>query len=690
MESRKRQCVDERNEAQDCASSAQTFLGCFPYAGLRWATEGRAGAGVHVFPLLFPFKSPRLHIEDRTGRYGELGNNMKTRTTASLGLAAFSLAALPLAVQAQSADTGETGRLNPLVVTATLAPRTADETLASVTVLDEASLRRQDPTSITDMLRGQPGVDVTSNGSYGKNSSVYLRGTGNESTALMIDGIRLRSATAGGAAWHYLEPRMFERAEIVRGPRGSLYGADAVGGVVQLFTHEAEDGGPHPRIAAGGGSFNTQRYSAGLSGSSGGTRYSFSGSHFSTDGTPVRRDGGDKGYDNTSALARLAHTFEGGAEVGVLALRARGSNEYDGGEMDFVQQVAGVYGELPVTENWRSRLTLSESRDELDNHAQATQWEPAGTSVIDTRSQTARWQNTLSLGFHELVAGAEYSEDKVSGTTDFDVDSRDNMAVFAQGLLDLAPFAVQASLRYDDNEAYGDEVTGSLALGYDLDGSHTLRASYGTAFRAPTFNDLYWPNSGNPQLDPETSETVEVGVRGQYRDWYWDLAAYQTDLDDMIAWAPTESGLWAPQNIAEARIRGVELSGGAEIDDWTLAAALNWSDPENRSGLNAGNRIQRRASQSARFDVDRELGEWSLGGSWVLQGHRYNDAANENRIGGFGLVNLRAGWQFAPLWTARLTVENALDKEYATARFSSGDDYLNAGRAAFVSVHFGQ
>lgn len=602
--------------------------------------------------------------------------------TSSRGLAAFALAALPLAAQAQSDTvTDDADSLNPVVVTAALAPRTADQSLSSVTVLDEATLRRQDPTSITDLLRGQPGVDVTSNGSFGKNSSVYIRGTGNESTVLMIDGIRLRSATAGGAAWHYLDPRMFQRAEIVRGPRGSLYGADAVGGVVQLFTPDSEEGGPHPRISVGGGSFDTQRYSAGFSGSSGGTRYSFAGSHFTTDGTPVRRGGEDKGYDNTSGLVRLSHTFDGDAEVGVLALRARGSNEYDGGENDFVQQVAGIYGELPVTDYWRSRLTLSEARDEFDSV------DSFGFSIIDTRTQTARWDNTFTFGAHQLIAGAEYDEDRVSGTTDFDVNSRDNTAVFVQGLFDFEPFAVQASLRYDDNESYGDEVTGSLALGYDLDARHTLRASYGTAFRAPTFNDLYWPGDGNPDLNAETSETVEFGVRGQYERWYWDLAAYQTDLDDMIAWAPTDSGLWAPMNINEARIRGVELSTGMKIDDWTLATALSYTDPEDRQ---TGNRIQRRATQSLRFDVDRELGDWSLGGSWVVQNHRYQDAANQDRIGGFGVVNLRAGWQFAPLWSARLSVENALDKEYTTARFSNGDDYLNAGRAAFVSLHFGQ
>ncbi|QJQ94901.1 MULTISPECIES: TonB-dependent receptor [Halomonadaceae] len=610
---------------------------------------------------------------------------MKSRITGH-NLAALCLCCAPLAAVAQSpSDTAardESLTLNPVVVTAALAPRTAEQSLASVTVLDEATLRRQDPTSLTELLRGQPGVDIQSNGTYGKSSSVYIRGTSNDSTLLMIDGIRLRSATAGGASWQYLDPRMFQRAEIVRGPRGSLYGADAVGGVVQLLTREGEEGAPQPFISAGGGSFDTQRYTAGLSGSSGGTRYSFAGSHFSTDGAAIRREGEDKGFDNTTGFARLSHIFDGGGEIGVLALRARGNSEYDTGEIDFVQQVAGVYGELPITDHWRSRVTLSEARDESDNYSDATQWSPASVSAIDTRTRTARWENTFDMGAHELIAGAEYAEDRVSSSNDYDRDSRDNIAVFTQALFDFAPFTVQASLRYDDYADFGDEVTGNLALGFALDDYHTLRASYGTAFKAPTFNDLYWPGSGNPKLGPETSESVEVGIRGQYQHYFWDLAVYQTDLDDMIAWAPTDSGLWTPMNINEARIRGIELSAGTQIDDWTLAAALTYLDPENRE---TGNRLQRRASQSMRLDVDRELGEWSLGGSWVVQNHRYNDAVNEERLGGFGLVNLRAGWQFAPLWSARFTVENALDKEYETSR-----DYLNAGRAAFVSVHFGQ
>ena len=592
-------------------------------------------------------------------------------------LAAFTMAALPLAVQAQSASATATASntLNPVVVTAALAPRTANESLSSVTVIDEAALRRQDPVSITDLLRGQPGVDVSSNGSFGKNSSVFIRGTGSAQNVLMIDGIRLRSATSGGAAWQYLEPRMFERAEIVRGPRGSLYGADAMGGVIQLFTPQGEDEGPQPRISVGGGSFNTQRLSAGVSGKEGGTRYSFSGSHFNTDGQPVRRNGDDKGYDNTSALARVSHTFANGAEAGVLALRARGHNEYDGGENDFVQQVAGVYGELPMTGSWRSRLTLSESRDESDNVADF------GDTSFNTKIRTARWENTVTVGAHEVVAGAEYSEDRVDSTTAYDETSRSNAAIFTQALLDFSPFTLQGSLRFDDNESYGDEVTGSVGIGYDVDGHHTLRANYGTAFNAPTYNQLYFPGFGNPDLASETSESIEVGVRGQYARWFWDAALYQTDIDNLIV------GQGLQFNVPETRIRGAELSAGVDVNEWTLAAALTYTDPENRL---TGKRLQNRASQSLRLDVDRELGDWSLGGSWVAQNHRYRDAANEDRLSGYGLVNLRAGWQFAPLWSARVTLENVLDQDYVTTRSFDGADYINAGRAGFLSVHFGQ
>lgn len=597
-----------------------------------------------------------------------------------LGFAGVSLCLSPLTALAQGATEQpgqEVDRLNPITVTATRAPRTADDTLASVTVIDEATLREQDPVEITDLLRGQPGVNVNANGSFGKTSGVSIRGAGNSGTLLMIDGIRLRSATAGGAAWQFLDPRMFERAEIVRGPAGSLYGADAVGGVVQLFTPEGE-GGPSPSVTLGGGSFDTRRGSASLSGSHGGTRYHFAASHVKTDGIALREGGDRKGYDNTSALVRVSQELGDRARAGVLALRARGNSEYVGGDNDYVQQVAGVYGELDFNDNWSGRLTLSESRDELEDFS-------AFPGVFNTKTQTARLDNTLTLGNHQLIVGAEYAEDKVDSTTAYDKDSRDNTAVFAQGLLDFSPLTVQAALRHDDNEAYGNKLTGSLALGYDIDDSHTVRASYGTAFRAPNFNELYYPGFRNPDLEPETSKSYELGLRGQYGAGFWDLSAYQTDVKKMIA-NEFIGGVYAPYNVNKARLRGVELGAGASLHDWDLRAALTWADPEDRA---TGKRLRREASQTLRLDADHSVGDWELGASVIAENQRYEDADNSHRLGGYGLVDLRATWHFAPAWFARVNVNNVFDKDYVTA-YDTFDDYgyQNAGRSAMLSVGF--
>lgn len=587
----------------------------------------------------------------------------------------------------QAVDGDSVINLDPVVVSASLTPTTASDSLASVTVIDEQTLRRRDPVSLTDVLRGQPGVDVSTNGGFGKTASVYLRGTGSQSTLLMIDGIRLRSATLGTPGWQYLDPQMFDRVEIVRGPRGALYGADAVGGVVQLFTRDAEQGPPVPSISLGGGSFDSHRGFASLAGGSGGTSYQFSASRLETDGAPIIEGGEDRGYDNTTGLMRVAHRFDGGAEIGVLGLRASGNTEYEGGNSDYVQQVAGAFAELPVTADWISRVTLSQAQDQLDDYADF------GNSVFDTTTHTARWDNTFDIGRHQLVAGAEYLEDEVDSTVAFDEDSRDNLAVFTQALMDFEPFSVQAGLRYDDNQAFGEEVTGQLALGYQLDDIHTLRASYGTAFRAPTFNELYYPGFSNPDLDAEESESIELGVRGQYRDAFWDLAAYQTDIDNLIANSVRDE-VSGPYNVNSARIRGIELSGGVEIEQWILSAALTYTDPEDRD---TGNQLARRARQSARLDADRQVGDWNLGASLVAQSHRYDDAANQRRIPGYGTLDLRAGWRFAPGWKARLSVEDVFDREYATANYSrfSGSgveysEYISPGRTAWLTVGFGE
>lgn len=574
------------------------------------------------------------------------------------------------------ADESEaTRQLDPIVVTATLGPRTAGESLSSVTVIDEEAIRQRNPREINDLLIGQPGLDITTNGSYGKAASVFTRGVGSESTVLLVDGIRIRSATTGGAPWQFVSPTLLQRIEIVRGPRSSLYGADAAGGVIQGFTQgSAEES--RGWVSAGAGNFDTQQAGAGVSGREGRNGYSFAVNNFKTDGTEVFADGEDKGYRNTSGVASLSHHLDNGGEVSVLMMRAEGNNEFEGGESEFAIQTLGAKMDLVATDYLQSSIQFSESRDESDSLRGTTE------STFNTRTRTARWQNTVTAGVHEFVAGLEHTADEVTSTEDYDETSRTNDAVFTQASLNFGPTDLLLSLRRDDNEAYGAETTGGAALGYALDRNHRLRTSYSTAFRAPSFNDLYYPGFGDPELEPEQARSVEIGMSGRYQTWFWDLAVYQTDVEDLSLTDGQTAG-----SVPEARIRGVEMGSGLEVGQWKLAAAVTLMDPRNPEN---DNRLRRRTHQTARLDIDRSLGAWSFGGSVAAQGYRYNDEENEVRLPGFATVNLRAGWEFARDWTASLTVNNVLDKQYTTTKktFGGREDYLAAGTSSLLSVRY--
>ncbi|HLT14170.1 MAG TPA: TonB-dependent receptor [Marinobacter sp.] len=587
---------------------------------------------------------------------------------------------VPLAFPAGAVDKQtEERRLEPIVVTATLGPLTVGESLSSVTVIDEETIRQQSPSEFSQLLRGQAGINVTGNGSFGKTTSVYTRGTANDSTLLLVDGVRLRSATSGGPSWQYFPVELIERVEIVRGARSSLYGSDAVGGVVQAFTLDPKDT-PAGWVEAGAGNFNTQKGSAGIAASAGNTRFSLSGLHKETDGTAVITDGKDRGFRNTAGIGRVVHELESGGEASLVVVQSEGSTEYEGGDIDFMIRTIGFGLDTPVSEYWRQSLQFSESRDDTDNVT------PTYFAAFNTRSRAARWDNTFTWNVHELVVGAELMTDEVSGTTDYLESSRTNSALYSQLRLNFGPTDVQLSLRGDDNEAYGKNETGGIALGHALDRSHRVRVSYGTAFRAPTFNDLYFPGA-NPDLEAEESGTVEVGASGHYQNWFWDGALFQLDVDNLIAWSPTPGGLWTPMNVNEARIRGVELSTGFEWDGWRGDAALTLLDTEDRE---TGNRLQRRSGKTLRLDLSKRVGTWDFGGTVVAEGYRYDDRSNNDRLPGFATLDLRAGWRFAPDWSTRLTLANVLDKEYTTARYDSQNDldYIAAGRSAMLTVRY--
>lgn len=569
--------------------------------------------------------------------------------------------------------------LNPVVTTANQTERTWDRTLSSISLVGREDIDRQQPQQIAELLRARPGIDVISNGPFGKTTSLYVRGTNSDHALMLVDGIRMGSVSAGSASWQFLPPSLIERMEIVRGPRGSIYGADALGGVINVFTREGRDE-TRPWAEVGAGSFGSYRVGGGIEGGSDNSRFSVGVSQFETDGIALRPGGEDKGYDNSSFVGRFSHDFDSGVSLGVTSLHSQGTTEYQGGETDFVQQALGTRLAFSPTGFWDSTVTVSRSLDEGETT-------PDGGSVsrFDTTRDMVRWQNSLYAGDHEFVVGADSRDDQLESTTAYPEDSRSNTGVFAQALLDFNPVSLEAGVRQDDNEAYGETTTGSFGAGYHFNDEHRLRVTWGEGFKAPSFNNLYFPGFGNPDLEPEESTSVELGVSGRYSQWYWDAVAYQTKADNLIE-SVFAGGVFQPENVNEARIRGMEFGSGAEVGAWRFYGALSYTDPENRQ---TGNRLRRRAKESARIEVDRELGDWSLGASVIAQGHRYDDEDEQVRLAGFGLLNLRAGWGFARGWEARLTVDNALDKDYVTARNSLDDfDYQQPGRSVFLRVQY--
>lgn len=580
-------------------------------------------------------------------------------------------------------------QLDPIVVTGTYGPKTVGESLSSITVIDEEAIRSKAPADFTELLRGQPGINVTGNGSFGKNTNVNIRGVQNAGTVFLLDGVKVHSATGGGAPWQFIPTDLIQRVEVVRGPRSSLYGADAMGGVVQAFTLDPKHG-QRGWIETGAGNFGTQKTSAGISGTSGNTRFSLSGLHKETDGTAVVEDGDDRAFRNTAGLGRIVHDFDNGAEASAMLLQSQGDTEYESGNTDYSIRTIGLGLTVPVNDYWRSGLQLSESRDDEKSFS------GSGKSYFNTRLRQARWENTFSYSNHELVAGAEFQQDEVNSSSTFNETSRENTAVFSQLRMNFDPFDAQLSLRSDDNEAYGTKETGGIALGYSFDNFHRIRASYGTAFRAPTFNNLYSPYSksakgyefqGNPDVKPEQSESYELGLSGNYQAWFWDLAVYQMDVEDLIITDKIKGSINTKVNVDTARIRGAELSGGYEFNGWRTAVALTYMDPENRE---TGKQLQRLTKRTARFDLDKTIGNFMVGGSVIAEGDRYDDAANKDKLSGFATLDLRAGWKFAPNWSTRLTLANMLDKEYSTAIADKKNDtnYIAAGRTGMMTLRY--
>lgn len=580
-----------------------------------------------------------------------------------------------------------------MVVTATRTEQATNELAAATTVYTRKDIDRLQVKTLPELLQGTTGVDLTQQGGYGKLTDVFIRGTNSDNVLVLVDGIKVGSVTTGTSSFEFVPIDQIERVEIVRGPNSSLYGSEAIGGVIQIFTRKGSTTGNKPNIVmdAGAGSYDTYRASGTVSGKWKNSWYTLGSSQIGTNGINATQPtpgayGVDQpdhdGYNNTSVNARLGHRFDNKAEVDAFFMRSQGTTWYDGNYQNktgFINQVAGLTGSMNILDNWHSTLRLGQSNDYNNNFA------PDGSysSSFYTTRWNATWLNKITLSdHHQLTLGSDYRLDQLNSSEQYSKTSRYDAGVFAE--LHSQVFDnhfINASVRYDNNQQFGNYVTGNFGWRYNWAHGISVLASFGNAFKAPSFNDLYYPNYGNSSLKPEQSTSFETGLAGNH-DWgQWQLRAYHTDIDNLITpVCNSVSYTCIAENIGKAKIEGVESEIGTQIYGWNAKLGADILNPLDKI---TNLRLPRRADKTLSVDLSRSFGSIDVGAKLLAQDYRYDNPANTIKVAGYATVDLRSAYHFDKNWTVNAKLSNLLDKSYQTS-----NNYNSLGRNFFFSIHY--
>ncbi|WP_313042395.1 TonB-dependent receptor domain-containing protein [Acinetobacter sp.] len=582
---------------------------------------------------------------------------------------------------------------------ANIVEQDAQKTLAAVTVIDREEIERKQFTSLQELLRTVPGVTYSNTGGLGKVTSVSIRGTGNRHALVLVDGQKVGSATLGETAFEHFPIDQIERVEVLRGPRSSLYGSEAISGVIQIFTRKGTQNGVKPFASFTYGSHETYQSNVGLNVKHDNTWATLSLAGTKTQGIDATNineanDLDKDGYENKSASLRMGHKFNDQFNVDASVLVVDGENEYDNRDdwgspyidannvhSKIEQNVYSIGATYKPFDVWTTGLKLGRSEDKLDSR-------DANPSVINTQRDSLSWLNTLNFNKQNtLMLGFDYQNDEVSGTKAYAVKERDNKAYFAQYLGSFGSFDVQGAVRQDDNEQFGNHTTGSATLGYRFNDTVQSYVSYGTAFKAPTFNDLYWPGSENPTLVPEESENYEIGFKGVISNVQWELNGFYNEIENMIAWAPNATGNYVPSNIDNAKIKGAELSFTQQLNDFVWNVNYTYQEPENETAGLHGKQLFLKPKQIFNASADYTMDKWTVGASVHAEDKRYTNATNTAELGSFATVDTRVTYQATPEFSVQAKLANIFDKEYST-NYSNSTLFNQDGRTAWVTLRY--
>ncbi len=586
--------------------------------------------------------------------------------------------------------------LPEVVVTATRTERPPERALADVTLIDRATIERSGAASFAELLQALPGVETSQNGGVAGLTGIFLRGTRTAQTLVLVDGIRLENPTSGGANLEFIPIASIERIEIVKGPASSLYGSGAIGGVIQIFTRGGSFtglSGIRQEASVALGTQGTGALSAALSGQTAVTRWSVSASNDRTDGFEATLPGSpsyqaDRDPSRRSSVAAsFAHRVSERLEFGANARAARGHTAYDdafstpqSAVFDFGSDAVSVFARVQPVPGWESTLRMGETA--IDYSFRAFSFAPR------TQSRTITWQNTYALASGSLLFGVEHLRQRIAGegvtTGGFSYvrDERATRSAYAGYELQRGAHSLRANLRRDQIDGFGAETSGALAYGWRATPNWRLRASVGSAFRAPTFDDLYSPFGANPALRAERSLGWEFGADYSHGATRVRTALFANRIDDAIEL----DSAFVPQNLAVTRVRGLSVDMSQAVGALMLRAALTVQDPRGEwldpaTGTLRTGELARRARHYGLLGASWRGGGWRLGAELVGQGARSDtDGA---ALGGYVIVNADAAWEFARGWEIFARGTNLGERAYQTA---SG--YASAPRQLLLGVRF--
>jgi vitamin B12 transporter len=613
------------------------------------------------------------------------------------------LAAL-LSFNASAAD----GDAQTVVVTGTREPTPLSQIAADVVVIDADTIRASTADSIEDLLRREAGMQLSRSGGPGQSAGVFIRGAAAGNTLVLVDGVRVGSATLGIASLEAIGLAQVERIEVLRGPGSSLYGADAVGGVVQIFTRRGAAGDARWSAHAAAGGERSFEADLGVSGTaSAAIDYAAGASHAASRGVSALREGDafgnfnpdSDGYHRSGGQLALGLTPAPGHRIGLQAVASRLNAQFDASEFappDFAQDASPDFRNRQRTDqvslDYRGAIT-PQFTTTAQVARQSDRLQSGGNLIdrFDTVREQATWQNAWKpVEGQQLLLAVDAMREKAQSNAFVADVQRRNTAVVLGYAGHFGEHALQIDVRHDDNADFGGVNTGRIGWTMDLTRTLRLRALAGSTFRAPSFNDLYFPGYGVPGIQPERGRSVELGLSWRtdeagagaqasatvYRNRVRDLIGYQPDATqcpDDPAYA-----FGCASNVSRAQLHGATIDGSLRQGPWRVQAGIDFLEARDRD---TGVRLQRRAAHQESLRVEHEAGSWSLGGALLAVGARPDGGTT---LPAYQTVDLFAHWRVAPQWRIEASVLNVGDRDVQPVR-----DYQQAGRQAWIGVRYG-